>query len=154
MHRLSSRLQIFKISKETMDGQNKKKISSFNCITFMAIVGLKSHTSCQESKKIYRLRSDNCIKNHFYCTLRKAFRRINRFISENKNKVRQKEIKNIVLSKIITVAEQRFETKLEVNEEMISTCEKIKNNLVRFSKDLLISEATEANLLIIIADIN
>lgn len=60
----------------------------------------------------------------------------------------------MVLSKIITVAEQRFETKLEVNEEMISTCGKIKNNLVRFSKDLSISEATEANLLIIIADIN
>jgi hypothetical protein len=104
--------------------------------------------------RMWLLRTDNCIKNHFYCTLRKAFRRVNRYISENKSKVRQKEIKNIVLSKIISVAEQRFETKLDVNEAMILSCCNIKNNLIRFAKDGSISETVEADLIGLIFEIN
>lgn len=65
-----------------------------------------------------------------------------------------KEIKDIVLSKVISVAEQRFEAKLEVTEELINACCNIKNNLLKFSKDLSVSEATESEVLQLIAEIN
>jgi len=64
-------------------------------------------------------RTDNCIKNHFYCTLRKALRRINKYINLSKNKGKFKEVKNIILSKVIAVAEERFERKLDVPEDLI-----------------------------------
>lgn len=85
-------------------------------------------------------RTDNCIKNHFYCTLRKALRRINKFINLPKNKGKYKEIKNIILSKVIAVAEEKFERKLDVPEELIDKCCEIKNRLIKYSKDMIDAE--------------
>jgi myb proto-oncogene protein len=49
-------------------------------------------------------RTDNAIKNHFYSTLRKAVRRLNRFVGETKHKGEMREIKPLVLSKIVVLS--------------------------------------------------
>ncbi len=59
---------------------NKKNLPII--IIYMEINGLKYHYFYLEGKKfkIYK-RSDNSVKNHFYSTLRKAFRGLNKYIS-------------------------------------------------------------------------
>lgn len=61
-------------------------------------------------------RTDNCIKNHFYSTLRKAVRRLNRFIANTKDRGEMKEIKPATLSKIITVSGERWDKKALKND--------------------------------------
>ncbi len=38
-------------------------------------------------------RTDNCVKNHFYSTIRKAMRRINKFIAQMKRRNKKDNIK-------------------------------------------------------------
>lgn len=78
-------------------------------------------------------RTDNSIKNHFYCTLRKAIRRVNRFLSEAPERWKVREFTSSLLSKIIAVAEDRFDHKLSVSEETTEKCIEIKNRLLAFS---------------------
>lgn len=61
-------------------------------------------------------RTDNNIKNHFYSTLRKGIRILNKTIMESSEKGAFKEFKGPVLSKLITVAEDKFDRKLTVSE--------------------------------------
>lgn len=65
------------------------------------------------------LRSDNSIKNHFYSTLRKAFRSINRYITTHKRRTEQRPFKKNILSKIILLAEESFRQTLQVDREEI-----------------------------------
>lgn len=61
-------------------------------------------------------RTDNNIKNHFYSTLRKGIRVLNKVISEISDKGQMKEFKGPILSKLITVAEDKFDRKLTVSD--------------------------------------
>ncbi len=47
-------------------------------------------------------RTDNDIKNHFYSTLRKSLRRLNKAIGERNSTSHMREIKPSVLSSIMT----------------------------------------------------
>ncbi len=67
-------------------------------------------------------RTDNCVKNKFYSALRKGMRKINKFIvnlkrklSSNKN-ICIKEFKDVVLTKLIAVADKNYEERLDVRE--------------------------------------
>jgi hypothetical protein len=60
-------------------------------------------------------RTDNCIKNKFYSTLRKGMRKTNKFIVNLKRKLMQnkntciKEFKDVVLTKLIAVADKKYD---------------------------------------------
>jgi hypothetical protein len=60
-------------------------------------------------------RTDNCVKNKFYSTLRKGMRKTNKFIVNLKRKLLQnkntciKEFKDIVLTKLIAVADKKYD---------------------------------------------
>lgn len=49
-------------------------------------------------------KTDNDVKNYFYCTLRRGFKKMNKYITQKKFKGAHKEIKMAVLSKCIAVA--------------------------------------------------
>ena len=55
------------------------------------------------------LRSDNCVKNHFYSKLRKAVRKLNKIIQDLYSEEYRK-IKGCMLSKIIEITESKFKT--------------------------------------------
>lgn len=65
-------------------------------------------------------RTDNCVKNKFYSTLRKGMRKINKYIVNLKRKLAVnksvciKEFKDIVLSKLIAVSDKKYDNKLNV----------------------------------------
>lgn len=63
-------------------------------------------------------RTDNYIKNHFYSTFRKAVRRVNGFLSDYKNR-EFREIKTVLLNKILACAEDKFENKLNIGSDVI-----------------------------------
>ena len=51
----------------------------------------------------WRYRTDNCVKNYFYCNLRKGFKKINKFLTLPANRGKFREIKMTVLQKCIAV---------------------------------------------------
>lgn len=65
-------------------------------------------------------RSDNAIKNYFYSCLRKALRKVNNYVYNNKRMARYKNIKpfqKTTLSKILSVAENKAENKISIAKE-------------------------------------
>lgn len=56
-----------------------------------------------------RCRTDNSVKNHFYSTLRRGMRKLNRFIAGVKGNY--KSMNSVLLSKIVNVADDKFEAK-------------------------------------------
>jgi hypothetical protein len=50
---------------------------------------------------IFYFRTDNDLKNHFYSTLRKSLRRLNKSLGEKNSTSQMREIKPSVLSKIM-----------------------------------------------------
>jgi hypothetical protein len=65
-------------------------------------------------------RSDNSIKNYFYSCLRKALRKVNNYVYNNKRLVPYKNIKPFqksTLSKILAVAENKAENKVSIAKE-------------------------------------
>jgi hypothetical protein len=65
-------------------------------------------------------RTDNNIKNYFYSTLRKALRKVNTYVQMHKreNHYRNiKEFKQQTLSKILSVAEKKYENKINLRNE-------------------------------------
>lgn len=67
----------------------------------MGINGKTSHSSYLEGFSIYYFRTDNDIKNHFYSTIRRGLRRINKFLGEKNSTNLMRDLKPSVLSKII-----------------------------------------------------
>ena len=88
-------------------------------------------------------RTDNYVKNHFYSTLRKAVRRANKFLADIKDR-ELREIKNVLLNKILACAEDKFENRMDVSEEVVELCIEIKNKLIPFANlnDLSAEEET------------
>jgi hypothetical protein len=68
-----------------------------------------------------QLRSDNCVKNHFYSKLRKAVRKLNKVIHDLYS-FDFRIIKNCMLSKIIEVTESKFKTNAKEDEEFVCLC--------------------------------
>lgn len=56
---------------------SKLKVYS-NSFKYGGLVGLKYLSKSKESTKYFKLRSENCVKNRFYGSLRKALRKMNR----------------------------------------------------------------------------
>ena len=71
-------------------------------------------------------RTDNCVKNKFYSALRKGMRKINKYIVNLKRKLAInkniciKEFKDVVLTKLIAVADKKYKEKLDVKENSYS----------------------------------
>lgn len=59
------------------------------------------------------------MKNYFYSTLRRSFRRLNRYIVLHKQVPGLKELKVVMLSKLVAAAEEKFERKLQLPEDII-----------------------------------
>lgn len=65
----------------------------------MAINGRKFPGSYQDGIYLFLyLRTDNAIKNHFYSTLRRSLRRINKLLGDKNSTLQVKDIKPGVLS--------------------------------------------------------
>lgn len=56
---------------------------------------------------LFPLRSDNCVKNHFYSRLRRALKRINATVQQQ-NRKDLKEFKPAILYRVVEVAEEKF----------------------------------------------
>lgn len=74
------------------------------------------------------------MKNHFYSTLRRAFKRLNRFIIDHKSKYNLKELKPVILTKLIAVFSDKFNKNLRLPGSVIDQSSKIKNKLLLISK--------------------
>ncbi len=64
--------------------------------------GKKYLNYCLEGNRIFKyFRTDNTIKNHFYSTLRRALRRINKILGNKNSTNRMRKIKPLVLAQIL-----------------------------------------------------
>lgn len=72
----------------------------------MEISGHKFRNSSKEGKKIYEFRTDNAIKNHFYSSIRRSLRRINKILGSKNSTVKMRNIKPAVLSAIFNMADR------------------------------------------------
>ena len=61
------------------------------------------------------LRTDNCVKNHFYSKLRKSIRKLNKTIHDF-FKREFKEIKITILYKLIEAADEKFKNSPSIDE--------------------------------------
>lgn len=63
-------------------------------------------THRRQVKKITR-RTDNAIKNHFYSSIRRSLRRINKILGSKNSTVKMRNVKPVVLSAIFNMADQQ-----------------------------------------------
>lgn len=96
-------------------------------------------------------RTDNNIKNYFYSTLRKALRKINSYLPLHKKEPRFKNVKTFkqqTLSKILAVADKKYENKVQIKNNVVEdeARSKIYCNLV--IKNLLIEAERSKNIVI------
>lgn len=87
-------------------GQHKNKKLYSKLIKNMEISGHKFRNSSKEGKKIYEFRTDNAIKNHFYSSIRRSLRRINKILGSKNSTVKMRNIKPAVLSAIFNMADR------------------------------------------------
>lgn len=73
-----------------MIGNQKIMKNFFNNSNNMGQNGQKYIKFLKESNSSYILRSQNCIKNKFYCCLRKLIRKINKLLSQKRKKSHKK----------------------------------------------------------------
>lgn len=66
-------------------------------------------------------RTDNSIKNHFYSTLRRSLRRINKLLGDKNSTAQVKDIKPGVLSKIFILAEKDLKDIKDENMRKLSS---------------------------------
>jgi hypothetical protein len=60
--------------------------------------------------KNYSYRTDNAIKNHFYSSIRRSLRRINKILGSKNSTVKMRNVKPAVLSTIFNMADREEET--------------------------------------------
>ena len=79
------------------------------------------------------VRTDNCVKNHFYSKMRKAIRKLNKIIYQYFKK-EMKEIKLSVLYKIVEASDEKFKY-VNTPETQISEKCGSKNILMKKSRN-------------------
>lgn len=93
-------------------------------------------------------RTDNSIKNHFYSTLRRSLRRINKYLGDKNSTQQVKGIKPGVLSKIFILAEKNIDDiKDEYTKKLSMACKGLQDSLLEFahSKSKIIKKKNNAN---------
>ena len=83
-------------------------------------------------------RTDNNIKNYFYSSLRKALRQANAYVAAHKREQRYRNVKEFkpqTLSKILAVAESKYEQKINLKSFRVINDAKRKLYLMKKSKN-------------------
>ena len=94
-------------------------------------------------------RSDNFIKNHFYSTFRKAYRKVNRELLVLKGR-EIKLIKNVVVNRVLLCAEEKFEEGSDTDPRVIALAIDIKNRLLPFAGVKRVDKDQEQDLLTLV----
>ena len=94
-------------------------------------------------------RSDNFIKNHFYSTFRKAYRKVNRELLVLKGR-EIKLIKNVVVNRVLLCAEEKFEESSDTDPRVIALAIDIKNRLLPFAGVKRVDKDQEQDLLTLV----
>lgn len=87
-------------------GVKMKKKLFFKCIIYLGINGKRSPNILNQGTEISYSRTENDIKNHFYATMRKGIRRLNKLLGFKQNPSDIKRIKPVVLSKLCEEQQQ------------------------------------------------
>ena len=67
--------------------------------------GRKSQRSCREGRRLDNRRTDNYVKNHFYSTLRRSLRRINKYLGFKNSTNQMRSIRPSILSYLLDLSE-------------------------------------------------
>lgn len=82
-------------------------------------------------------RTDNCVKNHFYSTLRKGLRKINNYIETIKRKeTLVKTFKNQILNKVLLLSEGKYDEKFQFTKQAKELSFRIKKALTRVALEV------------------
>lgn len=95
-------------------GLMRRKSYCFKFIVSRGISGNWCRDILRGGNVFNKIRTDNDIKNHFYSTLRRSLRRLNKFIGEKNSTTQMREIKPSVLSTIMNYIYE-LENNIETN---------------------------------------
>lgn len=98
-------------------------------------------------------RSDNCIKNYFYSTLRRGLRRLNKFIVDERDRLKMRQIKPLLLHKIIELSGLVGAKKDHPNFRLIEKCFPLIEGLVLCSKEENFVRSNHQRLVLLINEL-
>ena len=100
-------IQIQKLTKN--NGQYKNRTYYLNRIDSLAVDGNKLQTDFPAGIYSSNSRTDNHVKNYFYSTMRRALRRMNKYIGSKNSTAQMRTIRPSILSYLLDIADNDIE---------------------------------------------